>query len=287
MADSAYVVAVTAETFHSVVIEGSHERLVLVDFWADWCAPCRMLMPVLATMADAYGGKLLVAKVDTEQERALAAEFGIRSLPTVQLFKDGKVVDQFMGALPEPQIRAFLERHLPRESDGLLARAQALLDAGDQIGAAELIEQAREADPEDASVRVADVRLALAAGKVQEAQEILETLPLELADDPDVASLKGQTTFAALAVDSPKESVLIQRLSQDPKDSDARYRLAAHLVLNGDFEGGLEQLLELMKRDRPFNDDAGRKGMLQVFAMLGGEGDLVVRYRARMSSALY
>jgi len=287
MADSPYVIAVTAESFQRVVVEGSHERLVLVDFWADWCAPCRMLMPVLASLANAYGGKLLVAKVNTEEEQALAVEYGIRSLPTVQLFKDGRPLDQFMGALPEPQVREFLERHLPRESDRLLARAQGLLNAGDRAGAARIIEQAREADPENTRVRLVEAEIEAAAGNIQGAQAILDDLPRELADDPEAVRLKGQVSFAALRADSPPEATLVSRLEADPKDSDARHRLAAHLVARGDFEGALEQLLELMEQDRAFADDAGRKGMLMVFAMLGGQGDLVTRYRSRMLNALY
>lgn len=287
MADSPNVVAVTADSFHRIVIEGSHERLVLVDFWADWCAPCRMLMPVLASLADEYGGKLLVAKVNTEEDQALATEHGIRSLPTVQLFKDGQPIDQFMGALPEGQIREFLERHLPRESDQLLVRAQGLLSAGDLEGAAGLISQVREAEPENARVRLVEAEIEAAAGNSQGARELLDGLPLELTNDPQVARLKGQMEFAALQADSPPEATLSSRLEADPTDSDARYRLAAHLVVRGDIEGALEQLLELMKRDRSFGEDAGRKGMLMVFAMLGGEGELVARYRSRMLNALY
>ena len=287
MADSPFVVAVTADSFHRIVVEGSRERPVLVDFWADWCAPCRMLMPVLASLANDYGGKLLVAKVNTEEEQALAAEYGIRSLPTVQLFKDGRPVDQFMGALPESQIREFLERHLPRESDRLLARAQALLSAGDLEGATGMLEQVRAADPENARVRLLEAGIQAAAGNTQGAQEMLDDLPRELADDPEVVRLKGQVSFAALQADSPPEAALESRLKADPKDNDARYRLAAHLVVRGDFEGALDHLLALVKTDRAFEDDAGRKGMLMVFAMLGGEGELVNRYRSRMLNALY
>ncbi len=287
MADSPHVITVTAESFQQIVVEGSYERPVLVDFWADWCAPCRMLMPVLASLADDYGGKLLVAKVNTEEERTLAVDYGIRSLPTVQLFKDGQPVDQFMGALPEPQVREFLERHLPRESDRFLAQAQGLLSAGDLAGATRMLDQAREADPENARVRLVAVEIEAAAGNIRNAQAILDDLPRELAEDPEVASLKGRIGFAALQADSPSEAVLRSRLEKDPKDSDARHRLAAHQVVRGDLEGALEQLLELMKQDRAFRDDAGRKGMLTVFAMLGEQSDLVTRYRSRMLNALY
>jgi len=287
MADSPHVIAVTAESFRRIVVEGSHERPVLVDFWADWCAPCRMLMPILASLADDYGGKLLVAKVNTEEEQALAAEHGIRSLPTVQLFKDGRPIDQFMGALPEPRIREFLERHLPRESDQLLARAQRLLSAGDPEGATRLIDQARTAEPENTRIRLVEAGIAAATGNSRGAQEILDDLPRELADDPEVTSLKGRVGFAALQTDSPPEATLKSRLEADPQDSDARYRLAAHRVVRDDLEGALEQLLELMKRDRAFQDDAGRKGMLLIFAMLGEQSELVARYRSRMLNALY
>jgi putative thioredoxin len=112
MADSPYIVTLTAANFEAVVIDGSFDRPVLVDFWADWCAPCRMLMPILAKLVDEYRGRFILAKLNTEEEQALAAQFGIRSLPTVQLFKDGRPVDQFMGALPEAQVREFLDRHV-------------------------------------------------------------------------------------------------------------------------------------------------------------------------------
>ncbi len=287
MADSPYVATVTQQSFHQVVIEGSHQRLVLVDFWADWCAPCRALAPVLDALANAYGGKLIIAKVNTEEEQALAAELGIRSLPTVQLFKDGQPIDQFMGALPEAQVREFLDRHLPRESDHLLTRARGFLSAGDLESAAKLVAQAREADPGNARVRLMEAGIEAASGNIQGAQAILDDLPMELADDPEVTGLRGQLLFSGLRDDSSSEADLASRLEANPKDSDARYRLTAHLVARGDYEGALEHLLELMKKDRAYEDDAGRKGMLMIFAMLGGEGELVTRFRNRMLNALY
>ncbi len=287
MADSPYVVVANAENFYTLVLEGSHERPVLVDFWADWCAPCRMLMPVLAKLADEYHGKFIVAKVNTEEERELAASFGIRSLPTVQLFKGGQPVDQFMGALPESQVREFLERHLPRESDDLVTQAQRLLEAGDLKGAEARLERARAEDPDNPRIHLADVRLKAASGDARGAEEMLEHLPLELVSDPEVAALKGQLRFANVIADAPPEAQLTARLESNPNDSEARYQLAARLVARGDIEGGLKNLLQLMKKDRSYGDDAARKGMVMVFDMLGGTGDLVARYRSQMLNALY
>lgn len=286
MADSPNIVTVTAENFQAVVLEGSFDRPVLVDFWADWCAPCRMLMPILANLAAEYRGRFILAKVNTEEQQALAAEFGIRSLPTVQLFKSGRPVDQFMGALPEGQIREFLDRHIPRASDGLLAQAQGLLVAGDLAGARTLIDRAREADPENARLALAELQLLAAKGEVAAALAAIDKLPIELAGEPDVLALRGQLRFATALEDAPPEADLTARLSDDPSDSLARYQLAAHQVLRGDYASALENLLTLMTRDRAFQDDAGRKGMLAVFDLLGG-GDLVAGYRAKMMNALY
>lgn len=287
MADSPNVITATALNFQTDVLEASFQRPVLIDFWADWCAPCRMLMPVLAKLAGDYGGRFLLAKVNTEEERELAAQFGIRSLPTVMLLKDGRPVDQFMGALPEGQVREFLDRHLPRESDKLLLHVDALLAAGEIDRAESFVAKAREIDPDNSRVHLADVRLRAARGDVAGAQELLDRLPLDLIDDPQVPLLRGQITFAATLAEAPPEAELAARLAADPGDSAARYGLAAYRVARGDHAGALDELFALLKKDRSWNDDAARKGMVMIFDMLGGQGDLVSRYRAKMLNALY
>lgn len=246
-----------------------------------------MLMPMLAKLAQDYGGQFILAKVNTEEEQALAAQFGIRSLPTVQLFKSGRAVDQFMGALPESQVREFLDRHIPRRSDGLLAQALERIAAGDFAGAQALIEQARAEDPNNVRLMLVELRLTAAQGEIAKTQAALDGLPGELANDPEVIAIRGQLRFAGVIADAPPEAELSARIAADPQDSQARYQLAAHQVLRGDFASALAQLLELMKRDRAFADDAGRKGMLAVFDLLGGNGDLVANYRARMMNILY
>jgi putative thioredoxin len=287
MADSPYVITVTAANFESVVIDGSFDRPVLVDFWADWCAPCRTLMPMLARLAEAYAGKFILAKINTEEEQALAAHFGIRSLPTVQLFKSGQPVDQFMGALPEAQVREFLDRHIPRASDGLLAQAQGLIASGDLDRAAALIARARQDDPANARIALAEVQLTAAQGDLAGASALLERLPIELAQDPEVVALRGQLRFAEAVAGAPSAAALAARLAADPKDSEARYQLAALRVTEGDFDTALDMLLDLLKRDRGYGEDAARKAMLAVFDLLGPEDPRVGRYRARLMAVLY
>ncbi|TNF56375.1 MAG: thioredoxin [Gammaproteobacteria bacterium] len=287
MADSPHLVAVTAQNFRQVVIEGSYERPVLVDFWADWCAPCRALMPVLAKLAEEYRGRLLVAKLNTEEEQALAAQMGIRSLPTVQLYRDGRPVDQFMGALPEAQVRAFLEPYLPRESDGLLEQIGDRLMVGDLAGAQAALDLARAKEPDNPRLFLVQVQIQAASGDTQGAETLLERVPLELAKDPEVLALRGQLRFANLAAGAPSEDELAARLAANPKDSEASFLLAARQAATGDFATALASLLALLKRDRAYGDDAARKTMLLIFDLLGGEDPLVTAYRGKMLSALY
>lgn len=287
MSDSPYVVDVTADEFATVVLEGSRLRPVLVDFWADWCAPCRMLAPILETVAGDLGGKLLVAKVNTEEQRELAAQFGIRSLPTVKLFKDGQPVDEFMGALPETDIRAFLEKHIPRESDHLLVQAEALLAKGETDAATKLVEQARSSDPDYPRATMAYARLQMALGNFETAEKTLDSLPLVEHAKPEVQSLRARMMFDQVVSGAPEIGELEQRLDADPNDSEARYQLAARQFIAEDSETALEGFFTLLRKDRKYGDDAARKAMLQIFELLGGSGDLVTRYRAKMMSALF
>lgn len=287
MANSPYVINVTADDFHTRVVDASHQVPVLVDFWAEWCQPCRMLGPILDDLADTYGGKLLVAKVDTEADKDLAAQFGIRSLPTVKLFKDGQPVDEFMGALPEGEIRAFLDPHLPRESDNLLLQAEALLAQGDPDKAAELVEKIRENDANNPRLNLFYARLKAVQGDYDAAEKALDALPLEQHDSAEAQALRATMTFDRATAGSASAEELAQRLEANPDDSEARYQFAALKVMERDYETALENLLTLLRKDRKYGDDAARKAMVQVFDLLGGEGDLVTRYRAKMMTALY
>lgn len=287
MGESPYIVTVTAQNFRQVVIEASRRQPVLLDCWADWCAPCRALMPVLTKLVEEYAGQFVLAKLDTEAEPELAAQLGVRSLPTVQIYKDGAPVDQFMGALPEREVREHLNRHIERESDKLFARIQERMAERDLEGAAALVEQIRAIEPDNAELRIAEIQLKAMSGEPQDAEAMIERLPLELIDDPRVAVLKGKLRFAGVLVGAPAPDTLSERLTTNPRDSEARYQRAAYRVTEGDMEGALDDLLALLKTDRTYGDDAGRKGMLMVFDLLGGDGELVTRYRSKMMTALF
>lgn len=284
--DSPYVVNVTQENFASAVLERSHEVPVLVDFWADWCGPCHMLMPVLTKLAQEYGGQFILAKVNTDEQQALAAQYGVRSLPTVKLFKNGQVVDEFMGAQPESTVRALLDRHIDRESDRLRHEARALMEGGEAEAAEQVLRRAAEMDPANANVKIDLARALMLQGRAEEATAVLDALPALERDRPEVRALRAEMTFAHVAAQEPDLRALEERVSANPDDLDARYALAAHYILRGDYEAGMDQLLAILERDRGYRDGAARTGLLAVFDRLG-PGEVVNRYRSRLFALLH
>ncbi|HRQ63464.1 MAG TPA: thioredoxin [Xanthomonadaceae bacterium] len=280
---------VSTERFEIDVLAKSREVPILIDFWAEWCAPCRQLKPVLEKVVAEYGGRVLLAKVDTDKEGQVAAVFGVRSLPTVILMKDGQPVDGFMGAQPEGAVREFLSRHL-----GLPA---AKLD-GEFSGPPQ--DQAFET-PEHAVARLREelvaapdrdelkLELALAllrSGAADEAETLLDTLPAKLSEDDRARRARSQLAFARVIGDAPPRADLERRINGNPADLDARHKLGVRMLLDGDTASGLEQFLEILQRDRGFGDDLGRRSLIDAFRIIEDE-DLVGRFRRRMSSLLF
>ena len=285
MADSPYIIDVTRENY-AQVMKASFEVPVLIDFWAGWCQPCLALMPVLAKLADEYQGRFLLGKLNTEEQQEIAAQFGIRSIPNVKLFRNGQPVDEFMGALPERAVREFLDRHVARESDAAVQQAREKLAAGDADAALALLAEAREADPDNPRVVLALAGAQAAAGDVAAAEATLDELPVSEQAKPEVAALRSHLYFEGRVAGAPAAAELEARLAADAGDHEARFQLALRKVVEQDYDTAMELLLELMKKDRGFGDDAGRNTLLKVFELLGDDAR-VGQYRRRMASLLH
>ena len=286
MANSPHIVDVTSENFSQIVLQGSVERLVLVDFWADWCAPCKMLLPVLAKLADELQGQFILAKLNTDQQQALAQEYGVRSLPTVKFFSNGVVVDEFMGAQSESHIRQMLDQHIVRPSDHLLAQAMQLQGEANHEAALALLKQANEDDPGRSKIIVALAGLLAETKDLAGAETLIDSLPGSVKGEPEVVALMAKLEFARQSENQPEADSLLQAIDQDENNLEARFQLASQAINVGDYQTGLDQLLEIMKRDRSYQDDVGRKTLLKVFDMLG-DNPLAADYRRKMFNLLY
>jgi putative thioredoxin len=268
--------------FQQHVLDESKHRPVLVDFWAPWCGPCKSLKPVLEKLAAEYGGKFLLAKVNSDDNQELAARYGVRGIPSVKAFVDGEPVDEFSGALPESEVRAFLDRLVPGPAEELRAQAAELRLAGDLSGALQTLADASKIDPAHVGVRLDAAEIMLDLNEADETRRLIAGVADDA--DPRVPQLKARLQFMGAAGED--EAALAARVAADENDLEARLKLSQLLVAAGQYEAGMDQLLEIVRRDRSFEDDIGRKTLLSVFDLLGG-GELVSRYRRKLSSLLY
>jgi putative thioredoxin len=279
-----HVIDVTAESFESQVLQQSLQVPVLVDFWATWCGPCKTLGPILEKLAAEYNGAFVLAKVDVDREQQLAAAFQVRSIPTVMLLKDGQLVDGFPGALSEGQLREFLKHHgiEPAAGEDAAPEAPAPVDPHAEVLR---LRKAVEAAPDQPELQL-DLALALLAiGAASEAEQLLDALPANLATDERTVKARARLGFAAQLRDAPPPEVLESAIASDPADLRARYLLGVHRIVGGRSEEGLEQFLEMLRRDRQFEDSLPRKALIDAFRILEDE-DLVGRYRRQMASLL-
>jgi putative thioredoxin len=268
--------------FQQAVLDESKHRPVLVDFWAPWCGPCKSLKPVLEKLAAEYGGKFLLAKINSDDNQELAARYGVRGIPSVKAFIDGEPVDEFSGALPESEVRAFLDRLVPGPADDLRAEAAELRLAGDIPAALQKLADASKIAPDHVGVRLDAAEIMLDLGEADEASRLMAGVADDA--DPRVPQLRARLQFMGAAGED--EAALTARVAANENDLEARLKLAKLLVAGGQYEAGMDQLLEIVRRDRSFGDDIGRKTLLSVFDLLGG-GELLSRYRRLLASALY
>jgi len=280
-----HVFDVDQQTFEADVLQASLTTPVLVDFWASWCEPCKTLGPMLEKLAAEYHGAFRLGKVDVDTQQELAGMFGIRSIPTVVLVKDGQVLDGFTGALPEGQLREFLSRHVqPLGAPAEPAEEEAVQETPQQ--AINRLQQAIASEPNRPELKL-DLALALMhAGNVAAAEAELAALPANLATDARAVRLRSELELAHALKDAPGTAELQQRVQADAADWAARDQLGVRLLLEGDAEAGLEQFLVTLQKARDWNDGQAKKRLLAAFATLD-DADLVGRYRRRMASLLF
>jgi putative thioredoxin len=282
----------SGQTFQSDVIDASHEIPVLVDFWAPWCGPCRALGPMLERLEQDAAGRFRLVKINSDENPELSAQFNVRSIPFVVAFVDGRPVDSFVGVLPEPQLRAFIDRVAPNPSEIERRKAAALAEAGDRDAAQVALRAALALDPANDEARIdlaqllLDAKATAGTEPVGEAGEVLDKVGALTRQTARFRALQTRIDSLQQAARLPSADELQQRIVVRPADLQARVDLSRLLIAQGRYEPALEQLLEIVSRDRAFGDDYARKAMLSVFDLMADRPEVVSAYRRRLASAL-
>lgn len=275
---------VTAENFQQIILEGSKQKLVIVDFWADWCEPCKQLMPVLEKLAAEYSDRVTLAKIDCEAQQQLAAQFGIRSLPTVAFFKDGQPVDGFAGVEPEASIRARIEQHVPGPGADVLQQAQQLLQNEQFQDAYALAKQALDLQPNDTEAKLTLADAACSVGRLEQTETLLAEIGL--ADqDSYYQHVVSKLQIAKQAADSPELQALQEQLAADPDNLELQLELAGKLYQVQRMEEALEIVFTILRRD--FSVAEAKKQALDMLNGLPKGDPLASKYRRQLYSMMY
>ncbi len=280
-----WMIDVDEKDFESAVLDRSKDRPVLVDFWAPWCGPCRVLGPLLERLVEEYAGDFILAKVNVDENQELAGALGIQGIPAVKLFRGSKIASEFTGALPEPMVREFLSKFLPSASDKQTQEARKLEDAGKPADAKVLYQHVLELNPNHPGALLGLGRLMVNEGASSEALERLDKIPI-IADERNeadrlIARLRLQQAGAQ------DESVLRARLDGNPKDLETRFEFAQTLAARERYEEALREFMTILKSDRSFRDDGARKAMIQIFEVLGPENPVTDKYRTELAKVLF
>ncbi|MBK3800744.1 tetratricopeptide repeat protein [Azospirillum brasilense] len=285
--------------FMADVIEASQSVPVIVDFWAPWCGPCKQLGPILEKTVLAAKGKVRLVKIDTDKDPMIASQLRVQSIPAVYAFFQGRPVDGFMGALPESQVKAFVEKLLKLagaagggEGDILeeaLAQAKEALEAGDTQTASEIYGEILQADPENlnAVAYAGLVRCLIVNDELARAKQMLDKVPEQIAKDKEIAAVRSALEVAEQAANAGPIPELTEKVARNEDDHEARFDLALALFAAGKREAAVDELLELVRRDRAWNDEAARKQLVKFFEAFGPTDPLTVQSRRRLSSILF
>ncbi|MAV73528.1 MAG: thioredoxin [Halieaceae bacterium MED-G27] len=286
MSELQTVVVIDQTNAQQILVEESFNRPVLVDFWADWCEPCKQLMPLLEKLADEYAGAFLLAKINADEQQGIAGQLGVRSLPTVMLFKDGQPVDGFTGAQPETAIRELLQKYLPSPWDAKIAEATELLDQGQTAEAVALLRSAWEESNRLLEVTLAYAGALLEANRLDDAEAVLNEVRL-VDRDAVHEQLMAQIELKREAGKSPEVEALEADLEANPDSHDVRVKLAVQLTAGGQYREALEHLLHVLRIDRDWNNGEAKRLYLDTIASIGKGDPLAAEYQRKLFSILY
>ena len=281
-----YSFDVNEETFEKNVLEASFKQPVVVDFWAAWCGPCQALKPILEKLATEFAGKFLLAKVDSDANQNLSQVYGVRGIPNVKAFYQGQIVNEFSGALPESQVRDFLNAILPSPVDELISKASSARQNKHFDVAKRELESALKLEPDSAKVILAMIELAIEQNELDSASNYLERLPAATRLQDEVKKLEDKLLLAKNFENLPDESELLSRIENDPDDLHARFDLANWYIGNKKYQPAMDRLFEILQKNKNFADDGARKTLLSLFSMLEDNPEMVRAACRRLASIL-
>ncbi len=283
---SPHIFDVTVENFEADVIAASDTTSIVLDFWAEWCGPCKTLTPILEKLAVEYNGRFRLAKIDTEAQQEIASMFGIRSIPTVIALKGQKPVTAFQGAQSESKVREFLDSFVPSVGNEKMAKAKEKLTAGDIIGAVDELKLALALTPSLDAARVMLADIAMRDNRIDEAKAYLAQCKPITQMDEEYQRVAVKIETAEQAGNSPEAAALKTRIAKDPSDHEARLQLATVLAAESQFEPAFQTLIESIEIDRKWNEEAARKKMIEYFALAKEQPELVRRFRQLLAATL-
>lgn len=279
-------VDVTLDNAQQHIIDESFKRLVLVDFWAEWCGPCKSLTPILEKLASEYQGQLLLAKVNADEQQGLAGQFGVRSLPTVMLVKDGQPLDGFAGAQSEAQVRQLLEQYLPKVWEKTLNRVREQMESGDYNAALPLARQAYEESDQAPEVGCLLAQVMVELNRIEDAEEVLGRI--KLADqDAFYQQVAAQLKLKKESAKTPEIEALENARAEDPDNLDLAYKLALQLSQQGYHRPAMELLMEILRTDLNFSDGQAKKTLMDIVASLGKGDPLAAEFQRKLFTLLY
>lgn len=287
MAGGGFILEGTEYNFDKLVIENSRRGLVLVDFWAPWAGPSLRQQKVLKGLAEQYNGRFLLVTVNTDKQKGIANRFGVKSLPSFKLFRNGKVVEDVHGMQPEADYRSIVDKYLMPLGDKVRLAAAKAWNAEQHDKAIQLLVEGAMAEPHNLDIPALLARFLMRLHRYDEARDVLAALPDDAADTTELATLRAHLDFITAARAVGDEHTLAQRLQSQPPDLDAYFQAAALHLVNDQYEQALQALIVILRADRNYDDGAARRGLLAIFDTLGGEHELVKRYRGDLARLIH